>query len=202
MKSLRDRRGGFTLIELMIVVAIIGILAAIAIPNFLRFQLRAKSSEGKTNLAAIRTAEEGYFAEFGTYVAAPVTPAASPKTSKAPWPNPAVGCPGQCFDTLGWAPEGDVYFQYDVVGAAVNGAVAPALNVFTASALADIDGDNNFQLWGYVKADANGANGQPSGQAGVAGACPGTGVYNPVTLANDLLSTVGPCDTQSGQSVF
>jgi type IV pilus assembly protein PilA len=55
------RKSGFTLIELMIVVAIIGILAAIAIPNFLRFQLKAKSSEGKTNLAAIRTAEQSYY---------------------------------------------------------------------------------------------------------------------------------------------
>jgi len=201
MKSLRDRRGGFTLIELMIVVAIIGILAAIAIPNFLRFQLRAKSSEGKTNLAAIRTAEEGYFAEFGTYVPASVTPAAAPVTSKVPWPNPAVGCPN-CFDTLGWAPEGDVYFQYEVVAVPVNGATAP--NVFTSSALADIDGDGQFQIWGYVKADANGANGQASGQAGANGPCLATGVWNPAAAppAANLLSTVGPCDQQSGQSVF
>ena len=74
MKKLHVRKGGFTLIELMIVVAIIGILAAIAIPNFLRFQLKAKSSEGKTNLAAIRTAEQSYYSEFGVYVSADVSP--------------------------------------------------------------------------------------------------------------------------------
>ena len=68
MKKLHVRKGGFTLIELMIVVAIIGILAAIAIPNFLRFQLKAKTSEGKTNLAAIRTAEQSYYSEYGRYV--------------------------------------------------------------------------------------------------------------------------------------
>ena len=77
MKKFHNRKGGFTLIELMIVVAIIGILAAIAIPNFLRFQLKAKSSEGKTNLAAIRTAEESYYSEFGTYVSALASPPAA-----------------------------------------------------------------------------------------------------------------------------
>ena len=54
---------GFTLIELMIVVAIIGILAAIAIPNFIRFQARSKQSEAKTNLKAIFTAQKAFFQE-------------------------------------------------------------------------------------------------------------------------------------------
>jgi type IV pilus assembly protein PilA len=49
------QRYGFTLIELMIVVAIIGILAAIAIPNFIRFQARARQSEVNTNLKSLFT---------------------------------------------------------------------------------------------------------------------------------------------------
>src|SRR2546428_11868524 len=54
---------GFTLIELMIVVAIIGILAAIAIPNFLQFQARSKQSEAKANLKAIFTAQKAFYQE-------------------------------------------------------------------------------------------------------------------------------------------
>ena len=58
---------GFTLIELMIVVAIIGILAALAIPNFMKFQARSKQSEAKSNLKSVFTAEKSYYAEHDTY---------------------------------------------------------------------------------------------------------------------------------------
>ena len=178
MKKFQNRKGGFTLIELMIVVAIIGILAAIAIPNFLRFQLKAKTSEGKTNLAAIRTAEVSYYSEFGDYVSADATPANPGQNKKIEFDNQPTNGDGAGFDRLGWAPEGYVFFNY---------AVSESGNNFTASAAADIDVDTVYQTWGYRK-------------GGIAGKGHGTG---PVCDFNLLTpEVVGPCGNSFGQSIF
>ncbi len=67
MFKMLNNKKGFTLIELMIVVAIIGILAAIAIPNFLKYQAKSKTSEAKVNLKAIFTSEQSYYAEKNIY---------------------------------------------------------------------------------------------------------------------------------------
>lgn len=58
---------GFTLIELMIVVAIIGLLASIALPNFIRFQALSKQGEAKTNLRSLYFAQRTYYAEKESY---------------------------------------------------------------------------------------------------------------------------------------
>ena len=95
LSKLRNRKG-FTLIELMIVVAIIGILAAIAIPNFLRFQAKSRTSEAKTNLKAVYIAQNTFYGEFGVY--------------------------GD-FDITNWSPVGRaLIYGYSLNGAAPTGA--------------------------------------------------------------------------------
>lgn len=63
----RNLQAGFSLVELMVVVAIIGILATIAVPNFQRFQAKAKQSNAKVELAAIYTTQKSFYTEYQTY---------------------------------------------------------------------------------------------------------------------------------------
>jgi type IV pilus assembly protein PilA len=133
-KSLRKQEG-FTLIELMIVVAIIGILAAIAIPNFLQYQMKSRQSEAKTNLMAIKTSEVSWQGERGCFLTvgawpALSLPAAGTKSVPRNWfpagAGPVLNLPvagGWCsaaglggslgsFADLGFQPTGNVYYQY------------------------------------------------------------------------------------------
>jgi len=65
--SRTKRRDGFSLVELMIVVAIIGILAALAIPRFQQFQSKSRQSEARSNLAHIYTLQVSYNGDNDTF---------------------------------------------------------------------------------------------------------------------------------------
>jgi type IV pilus assembly protein PilA len=125
-----NRKKAFTLVELMIVVAIIGILAAIAVPNFVAMQYRAKRAEVPSNVDGIKTAELAYDAAFDAFVQEatwrPTTPL--DKTQQA-WPT------GTGFATIGWAPDGAVRGQYSLVSNGTTG--------FTVSGRCDVDNDNS-----------------------------------------------------------
>jgi type IV pilus assembly protein PilA len=206
------KREGFTLIELMIVVAIIGILAAIAIPNFIKFQLRAKAGESKINIAGIRTAEESYFADAGTYLDFPETPVVAAgqlkvvfNTAGCPAPLPAFVAGGLGFCWIGWQPEGEVYYTYQLEAQTLGAIVAsPASsNQFAIGAVADIDGDTNLNSWGLNQPDITGA--APSPGTFTTAAC---GTLGPVTVDNtgailSLVGQVGPCEQiDMGRNTF
>jgi type IV pilus assembly protein PilA len=159
MNRLLRKKGGFTLIELMIVVAIIGILAAIAIPNFIRFQAKSKQSEAKTNLKAIFTAEKAYFGEKDKYVtdfkvvgfdpeagnrysySIAAAACATPQTVSAR--TYGAGCIGSDSGKFSDTPTGTAPLTAGVTGTCPNCD-------FRTTAIGNIDNDSNGDTWGLT----------------------------------------------------
>jgi len=118
---------GFTLIELMIVVAIIAILAAIAIPNFLKFISKTRRAEVKYNLEAIYKAEISWYGEYNTF--------------------------DNNFNMIRWMPAGLIYYYTFSVGAGTEG-LPLAANPKPAAAV-PFANDNGFSAYGWGNIDSD-----------------------------------------------
>ena len=135
---MRRLNKGFSLVELMIVVAIIGILAAIAIPNYIKYQLSAKRSEVNGAVDGIKNAEAKYDAEHDGYLNAAVQPRADSALNKAQiaWNTTATD-----WISLGWAPDGNVRGNYLVAVTAASGTTPQS---YTITGKSDVDDDSQL----------------------------------------------------------
>ncbi|MCB0384206.1 MAG: prepilin-type N-terminal cleavage/methylation domain-containing protein [Bdellovibrionales bacterium] len=165
MKKFNNAKG-FSLIELMIVVAIIGILAAIAVPSFQRFQAKARQSEAKTLLSGLYTGQKTYKMEWGIYFSDFRNIGFDPNGNlrfrvgfSAAGVNNVVGYqgPGAAAGAAGVQFNSQVYCgaspsctetPFGIGMAAIAGDTPPTTTTFVAQANGDIDGEDAVRdIW-------------------------------------------------------
>ena len=152
-KILKSKGKGFTLIELMIVVAIIGILAAVAIPAFLKYIKKAKTTEARVNIAKIVTGQVSYYDEEHVDVAGTIIAKYFVSAAPSPASPPGINKVTYNWDgdtnwvALKFGTDSAVLFAYTNITSGVGSTAA-----FTARAQGNLNGDTTYSLFERVGA--------------------------------------------------
>ena len=159
MKKNKRSESGFTLIELMIAVAIIGILASIAYPTYTNYTFKAKESEAKINIGAIYDMALMWSAENDGYPVVPPSLSTVPLGARVSWKMDTDG--QKKLAAMGFVPSAPTYYSYQIAKMGVAGAqISPDVSFqgltfqrhtdVIIAAAGDLDANSNPSEWVYA----------------------------------------------------